>query len=310
MILSLFFGAASLWIGAESLVRGAASFAFRLGLPVLVISLTILGYGTGMPELVVSLQASLAGEGDIAIGNVIGSNIANSALILGFAGACRSFQVKPQLFRRDLPIMALVSFILWGVLLFTDTIGRVIGLIFLLGLLCYTWQAIKSGRENHMREAEEIELKGHLIKSVWIELVLIAFGFIFLFLGGRLFLSGAIMLAETFNISDAVIGLTVVALGTSLPELAVSIVAIIRRQPDIIMGNIVGSNIFNILAIIGLASLVRPIEVVGITWVDATYMLGLAVLMWILAQTQLKIVRWEGALLLLSYVVYIATRLS
>ncbi|NGX43127.1 MAG: Inner membrane protein YrbG [Chlamydiae bacterium] len=309
--LFLFWGSVFLYFGAEFLIRGATSLALRIGLPLVVIGLTIMGYGTGTPELVVSIQASLGGKGDIALGNVIGSNIANIGLVLGFTALCRPISVKRQLVRRDVPIMVVVSFALCLLFFFNHNITRWKGLLFFLGFLIYTVLSIYLGKKEKEIELEiEEEKKPHKIKNRWIELGFMAIGFLLLFLGGKLFLDGSIALAKKFHISDAVIGLTVIALGTSLPEFATSVVAVMKRHEDIVLGNIVGSNIFNILAIVGIAALIHPIQIVGINWIDYTFMTLLACFFWLIVRSGSKITRWEGALFLLSYVGYITYLVS
>ncbi len=310
IFLFLFSGIFLLWLGAELLIRGGVSLALRFGLPILIIGLTIMGYGTGTPELVVSIQAGLEGKGDIALGNVIGSNIANSALIFGVASLCRPIHIKHQMIKRDIPIMILVSCFLCILLIFTNYIGRILGLLFLMGLILYTYRAIIVGKKDaDLITQEEEETKHHRLKKLWLELVFIVLGLIILFGGGNLFLKGSLSLAKQLNISDAVIAVTVVALGTSLPELAIAVIATYKKHGDVIIGNVVGSNIFNILAIVGLTALLHPIHIIGITWLDYTFMTALAFIMWLFTKTGMVVSRWEGALLLLSYFCYVGYQL-
>jgi len=298
-------GVVLLYAGAEFLVRGGASFALRMGLPILVIGLTIMGYGTGTPELVVGIQASLSDKGDIVVGNVLGSNIANMGLILGFAAICRPISVKRQLVQHDGPVMVLVSLVLCLLIAINGDIGRWEGLLLCAGLVIHTWWTINLGKkEKEVEEEVEIEAHPHQLKSVKLDLVLIIAGLLFLFFGGKLFLEGAIAVAKRFEISDAVIGLTVVAIGTSLPEFATSIVAMIRKHEDIALGNIIGSNIFNILAIVGIAAIINPIHIVNINWVDYSYMALLTIFLWFIIHTRTQITRWEGAVMLISYFAY------
>ena len=295
-----------LWSGAELLVRGGASLALRLGIPILVIGLTIMGYGTGTPELVVSVQAVLVGKGDIALGNVIGSNIANTALILGLAAIFRPIPVKKQFLIHELPFMTLITGGFCILLLMTNHIGRLLGLLFLFGIVLYTYRAIRHGRRNYeLIKLEQKEINHLKLKNWWLEFVFILLGLIILIFGGNFFLRGSILLAKIFNISDAVIAVTVVALGTSLPELVLSIIANLKKQGDFIIGNIVGSNIFNILVIVGVTAMVQPIQIVGITWEDYTSMLFLAVIMWMMAKANNIISRFEGIILLSGYVAFI-----
>lgn len=303
--LLLLAGTVLLYGGAEFLIRGGASLALRMGLPILVIGLTIMGYGTGTPELVVGVQASLADKGDIVVGNVLGSNIANMGLILGFAAICRPISVKRQLVQHDGPVMVLVSLVLCLLIAINSDIGRWKGFLLCAGLVIHTWWTVYLGKKEKEVEKEvEEETHPHLLKSVKLDLVLIIAGLLFLFFGGKLFLEGAIAVAKRFEISDAVIGLTVVAIGTSLPEFATSVVAMFRKHEDIALGNVVGSNIFNILAIVGIAAIINPIHLVNINWIDYSYMALLTIFLWFIIHTRTRITRWEGALMLISYFAY------
>jgi len=301
----ILFGTVLLYGGAESLIYGGASLALRMGISVLVISLTIMGYGTGTPELVVSLQASLDNKGDIVVGNVIGSNIANTALILGGASFIRPLAVKRQLVRYDGPVMVFVSFTLCAIFALGSNIGRGKGLFLFISLLFYTFWTIYLGlKEKKIANMIEGEGTPLLTPSVFFDLFWILIGFVCLFFGGTLFLEGATAIAKRFHVSDRVIGLTLVAFGTSLPELATSLVSLLRSQSDIAIGNVVGSNIFNILAIIGLAAIVEPIHLVNMNWIDFLYLASLSLFLWIVIFTGRRIARWEGGIMLSSYVVY------
>jgi len=302
LTLGIFF----LWGGAELLIRGGVSLALRMGIPIMVIGLTIMGYGTGAPELVVSMQAGLAGKGDIAIGNVIGSNIANSGLILGIAAFYRPIPIKKQFLAYDIPIMIVVSLLLTLVLIFTSDIGRFLSLFFLFGISIYSYQTISRGKKNeHLVAIEKEEIYHLKLQYWWLEILFVIFGLVILLVGGNLFLKGSILLAKQLNISDAIIAVTVVALGTSLPELAIAITATKKRQEDFVIGNIVGSNIFNILIIVGMTALINPVRIIGITWVDYTTMMALAFAIWIIARSRYVISRFEGALLLSAYIAFI-----
>ncbi len=306
IILYLVFGLAFLWGGAEGLIRGGASFALRLGIPTMIIGLTVIGYGSGTPELIVSLQAGLIGKGDIALGNVIGSNIANSALILGVAAMICPIPINRQFLVYDIPIMIVVSVTLCIVLVVTRFIGAAIGFSFLVGIIFYSYCTIKQGLKNSVLIAMEQEEVHHLKLSCWwLEILLIALGLFALIFGGSLFLTGSIQLAKLLNVSDAVIAVTVVAFGTSLPELAITIIAVIRKHTDFVMGNIVGSNIFNILAIVGLTAAIQPIEVSDISLLDYTSMMGLALLIWIFGWSKRRVSRIEGGILCILYMLFL-----
>ncbi|MCB1119850.1 MAG: calcium/sodium antiporter, partial [Chlamydiia bacterium] len=296
-----------LWLGAECILWGGVSLALRAGLPILIVGMTLMGYCTGIPEVVVSVQASMLDKGDISIGNVIGSNIANTGLILGLSTFCCPIKIQQQSLKIDIPLMIAASLLLCLLLAFTNDIGRPIGLLFLLGLVGYTYWSVKEGRKNfQLVAAEKEQIEHYRIDKLWIEILLIGFGFFALFCGGRTFLIGAIQLAKIYDISDAVIGVTIIALGTSLPEMAVSLIAVIKKYGDISLGNIVGSNIFNILAIVGLAATIHPLKIQDITWVDYSFMTFLACAMWLLSFSKKTFGRSEGAFFVLSYCCYIA----
>ena len=299
-------GVFSLYMGAELLVRGAVSLASRVGLPALVIALTIVGCGTGAPELIVSVQSSLEGKGDIALGNVIGSNIANIGLVLGLSAILRPIHVRPQIFRYDAPIMIGVCVALFCMFLVRAQIDRWEGWGLLVGFVLYVAYTLHHGKKGRVNEKELVqELAPYRIRNLGLELGALGLAFAFLFLGARLLLEGAVNLATSFGISEAVIGLTIVAVGTSLPELATSAVAAFKNEHDIALGNVVGSNIFNTLAVVGVASIVQPIETVGIRWPEYAYMIIQAMLLWVLMWFGSRISRWQGFLLLVLYFGYI-----
>jgi cation:H+ antiporter len=300
-------GTLLLYLGAEGIILGGGALALRLGLPSLVIGLVIIGYGTGAPELVVSVQASIEGRGDIAFGNVIGSNIANTGLILGFAAMMHPIRIHKRLLRFDTPFMIIAGIAIFSFYLATPIINRLIGAILLTGILFYTVWSISHGKKNHIPESE---LSLHPMRHWSLEIGAAVVGLILLILGGKLFLDGAIALAKTYHISDRVIGLTVVAVGTSLPELATSLVASFRNQGDMAIGNVVGSNIFNTLAIVGVAAMISPIEVQSIQWTDIAYMIVLFIALWLIIKEGTHIARWEGALMFGSYFVYMGYLLA
>ena len=299
-------GAILLYFGAESLIKGASSFAKRAGLPLMIVGLTIMGYGTGTPELIVSVQASFAGNGDIALGNVIGSNIANTALIVGIAAMLRPISVKRHFVQFHCPMMVIISVAFCFMLFFVNTISGIYAIIFLIAFICYTFWIIFLGKTKKEYQDEIVEtVKITRYSSIWLEIVLILVGFFLLFWGGKFFLDGAVLLAKKLNISDAHIALSVVALGTSLPELATSIVAVIKKHEDIALANIVGSNVFNILAIIGGAAAISPINIVDIKFFDSAFMAFLALLLLVFIRSASSIRRWEGFILFSLYCSYI-----
>ncbi len=304
-------GFAALYFGAEWLVKGSTAMALRLGLPPLLIGLTVVAYGTGSPELVVSTVASLQGSGDLAVGNIVGSNILNLGLILGLTALIIPLRIEFQLLKFDTPVMiAAGAFFFWC---FRDQhidrmeAGLMIGLIVL-----YTWINIRLARQTvtpHVSEEYAGEVAsitaGPRLTPFRIGFLMVA-GFLLLVAGSRSFVVGASDLARLWGVSDALIGLTIVSIGTSLPELASSLIAAFRRQADIAVGNIVGSCIFNIFGIAGIAGLCRPLHAPGISPVDFGVMLAFSVVTLILCWTGGILRRREGAVLLAGYGGYLA----
>jgi len=294
--------------GAEVLVRAAAALALRLGVSPLLVGITIVAMGTSSPELVVSLRAALAGDDAIAVGNVVGSNICNIALILGLAALIRPLSVQMQLIRLDVPVMIASSAALW-LALAGGHLGRIVAALFIAGLFLYILVGVRQARREAQVVVDEVAAAAPgargSARRAWIQALLIAAGLALLAAGADLFVQAAVRLSESLGVSRAVIGLTVVALGTSLPELATSVVAALRRHADLAIGNIVGSNIFNILGILGLAGLVHPLEARGIGTVDLAVMTALALLMLPLMRTGFRLSRGEGGILLVSYVLYV-----
>jgi cation:H+ antiporter len=296
-------GGLTLLVGAAHfLVRGASSLALRLGLSPLVVGLTVVAFGTSAPELVVSVQAALAGAGGIAVGNVVGSNIANIGLILGAAALVRPFLTDASVLRRDLPVLLAATGLGVGIL-FDRTVGRAEGAVLVVALGAYlAWSVHEARRQSLDRRSEAAEPPATPAGSAWRDAVL---GLAGLVVGADLFLSGAVGLAEAAGVPNAVIGLTVVALGTSLPELATSIVAAVRGESEIAVGNVVGSNLFNVLGILGVAALVRPIVAPGLQTVDLLVMTAFAAVLLPMMWSGRRLVRLEAALLAAGYVGYV-----
>lgn len=299
-------GSIGLFIGAESLVRGASSLAIRLGISPLVVGLTVVAFATSSPEMVVSIKAAIEGNPGIVVGNVVGSNICNIALILGVAAMVSPLSVKTQVIKREIPIMIIVSVILLLILL-DDTITRVEGVFLIIGIITYIilgykYSVKEKDNKEVIKEFQEIIPKSPY--KVWQSLVLMTVGLGLLVVGSNLFVDGAVAIAENFGVSQAVIGLTVVALGTSLPELTTSIVASFKNENDIAIGNAVGSNVFNILSILGVSSLVRPIADTGVTMIDLSIMMFFAILILPLSRSKFTLRRWEGTLLFCGYIAY------
>lgn len=295
--------------GGDFLVRGAVAVAKRLGVSPLVIGLTLVGFGTSMPELVASIKAALNDAPAIAVGNVIGSNIANILLILGTAAVITPMYCARTALMRDGGVLLFASLLLLP-FAFSGELGRLAGIVFLCLLLAYTlgsYYIDRLGRDGaaalHEAEAASVEpLSGPLWKASAITLVGIA-GVLY---GASLLVDGAIELAADLGISQAVIGLSVVAIGTSLPELAAAIMAAVRRHTDIAFGNVVGSNIFNILGILGTTAIVKPLSVPQeMLDFDLWAMLAATVLMLIAAFSGRRLIRGEGALFLVLYAGYL-----
>ncbi|MGE0484595.1 MAG: calcium/sodium antiporter [Gammaproteobacteria bacterium] len=298
-------GLVLLYFGGEWLVRGAAALAARTGISPLAIGLTVVAFGTSAPELVVSLQAALGGASDIAVGNVVGSNIANIGLILGIAALIRPLEVHVNVLRIDSPLMLAAS-VLMVALLVDGTVGRGDGLVLGLALLAYIgftlWQSRRETAENQAEFAAGIPADHG---SMAHHLLLVGAGLAALVGGGKALVGAAVAIATALGVSQAVIGLTIVAVGTSLPELAASIVAALRGQGDIALGNVIGSNLFNILGILGVTAMVSPLPRGEVGWDTLGVMLLFALAVWPLALTGQRLVRGEGAALIGAYGAYI-----
>lgn len=300
-------GLSLLYFGAEWLVRGSGSLARAHGIRPVIIGLTVVAFGTSAPELVVSLLAAASRSEALAVGNVVGSNIANIGLILGLAAILRPLSVERAVIRREIPIMLIASLFFYG-LAWSGMIYRVSGGILFLGLLAfllYSARTAKGGPEASQAIGEEVG-ESSLNSSKLKDGLLILLGLAALVLGARLMVSSAVYLARTTGVSEGIIGLTMVAGGTSLPELATSIVAVLKKETDIGVGNIIGSNLFNILAVVGLVALVQPLPVEP-GWLLLQFpvmLLFSLVLLPILVDH--KISRWEGGLLLAAYFAFLA----
>lgn len=309
MIVNLLLLAAALAIlffGAEALVRGSASVALRLGLTPLVVGLTVVAFGTSAPELVVSVGAAIDGLGNIAVGNVVGSNIFNIGIILGLAALICPIPVNLAVIKLDAPVMIAAAIVMIGVLS-GGTVSRPEGFLLLTALAAYTAFTIYLARRRSDPNVEQEfqQAVPSASGSALRDILMIVGGLVLLVAGSRLLVSAAVAIARVWGVSDAVIGLTIVSAGTSMPELATSVIAALRRQPDIAVGNIVGSNIFNILGILGASAAIRPMTAPGIQPFDLWVMVGFSAALFPLLYTGRKIIRSEGIVLLVAYAFYL-----
>lgn len=301
----LAFGVGVLYFGAEWLVRGASRLAATMGISPIVVGLTVVSFGTSAPELVVAVVAALGGNSDLAMGNVLGSNLANFGLILGLTALLSPMAVAARVVWREVPFMLLATAALFP-LAWNGSISRMDGVVLLVGLAAYILFVIRSPKgetpevlheyEDFMKASAE-EGRIHLP-----DVALVVLGCGGLVGGGYLIVESAVHIASALGVSQMIIGLTVVAVGTSLPELATSVVAAVRKEADIAVGNIVGSNIFNILGILGAAAAISPLQVAPtIIGRELPAVLAISLLVFPMLRTGLRIQRWEGALLLTTY---------
>lgn len=306
LIPALIGGLALLCLGAEFLIRGAVALALRIGISPLVVGLTVVAFGTSSPEIVVGIKAALDGNGGIAVGSVIGSNICNIGLILAVGILVKPIRVHVKLLQRDVPILLLVT-LLVPLTLIGGTISRFEGVLLVTTLIAYIlYNIYGSSHEEDPEARDEFEEElAHPPFRPWITIVLIVGGVAGLAVGGRLLLHGGIGLASQLGISETVVGLTVVAFGTSLPELATTIAAARRGHGDIAVGNAIGSNMMNLLAVLGLSALVRPLTFSGINLFEIGVLIAFTALLLPLMFTDFTLKRLEGLLLLTGYVGFV-----
>jgi cation:H+ antiporter len=320
MILILLIGGfVALMFGAEILVRGASRLAAAVGISPLVIGLTVVAFGTSAPELAINIQAAFTGQGDIALGNVVGSNIMNILVILGLSALVIPLVVNQQLIRQDVPLMIGITLLAWW-MASDGVLSRQDGFILFSGLVIYiTYSIIQSRRETNAEVKQEYEQEyaakeKSTPRSIAINIGQILVGLVGLTFGSDWLVDGAVRLANFFGVSEMVIGLTIVAIGTSLPELATSIVAAMRNERDIAVGNVVGSNIFNIMSVLGLTSLIAPngipIPASALAF-DIPVMVAVTIIcLPVFFSGGLTIERWEGFMFIGLYAVYVTVMLS
>lgn len=311
-ILLFIAGLVILIVGADLLVRGASRLAAAFGVSPLVIGLTIVAIGTASPEVAVSLQAAANGQGDLTLGNVLGSNIFNILFILGITALVVPIVIAEQLIRKDAPIMLAVSLLVFG-LAFDGNIGALDGALLLLGVIVYTVFALRQSKQESKAVQNEYaqefaEQEPRTTKSITLNMFLILVGLGLLVLGSNWLVDSAVQIAKVLGVSELVIGLTIVAIGTSLPEVATSVIAVLKKESDIAVGNAVGSNIFNLLGVLGLGALFAPD---GISVSQRVMQFDLPVMVFVALVTlpifyiDSRISRMEGALLFGYYVLYV-----
>ena len=305
--ISIIGGIVGLFAGAEALVRGSSSLAIRMGISPLVVGLTVVAFATSSPELVVSIKAALEGNSGIVVGNVVGSNICNIGLILGVAALISPMRVKTQLVKREIPIMILVGFILL-IVMADDSISQLEGVLLIVGIISYVIFSYLYARKDKVIETshEFIDaIPTGKAKSISVSILLIVGGLGLLLGGAHIFVNGAVEVAVRLGVSQAIIGLSMVALGTSLPELITSVVASFRNENDIAIGNAVGSNVFNVLSVLGFSSAISPINSSGVGYIDLAIMMLFMIVILPMSKSGFVFKRFEGAILLVGYFAYI-----
>lgn len=307
MIVDIFFivlGVYCVLKGADWLTDGASALARRMQMSEMMIGLTIVAAGTSAPELFVSVVSALKGTPDLAVGNVVGSNTMNSMLIVGTAALVAPMVISRSTVRKDIPF-AIAASVLLLVLCMNGDLTRIDGLLLIVGFAAFMGYTIYSSRTAASDTITETETASETPKPLWRNILLVLWGLVGLVVGSNVFVDHATTLAYSLGISEGVVGLTVVAGGTSLPELATSVVAARKGQSAMAIGNVIGSNVFNILMILGLTAIISPLAIEGITTLDMAVMLLSVFLVWLFSRTRYTVERWEGALLLAGYLAYL-----
>lgn len=304
-VLLLIFGIVVVLKSADWLTNGAVGLATKLGISQIVIGLTIVAIGTSMPEFFVSIVSAIKGTPDLAVGNIVGSNIFNVLLIVGVAATVAPIAIQRATVRRDIPI-AIVASIMLTFMMLDDNITRIDALILFAAFIAFIWITLR----NSKNDANEKDASTEKVIPTWKSVLFIIFGLVGLVLGSNIFVDNASSLAHGWGISDAVIGLTIVAGGTSLPELATSAVAARKGDSGIAIGNVLGSNVFNILMILGLTGIISPMHIQNITYIDMAVMVISMALFWLFSFTKLRVERWEGCVLIACFLGYITWLVS
>lgn len=303
-ILIIVVGIALVLWGADRLTDGAVAVAEKMKMPQIVIGLTIVAMGTSMPEFCVSLISALKGTSDLAVGNIVGSNIFNALLIVGVSALVAPMTIMETTVRKDIPF-ALVASALLLIMCLDGNISRLDAGILFVMFLIFMYMTLKGAKKQGADAEEAIEGEGKKPMATWLSVVWILVGLLCLIGGSNLFVEGATAVATNLGVSEAVIGLTIVAGGTSLPELATSVVSARKGNSGIAIGNALGSNVFNILAILGITGMITPMTLKGITYIDLSMLVISIMIVWLFSFTKYKIERWEGAVLTAVFVGYI-----
>lgn len=303
-ILLIVLGVAMVLGGADRLTEGAAALARRMNVPEIIIGLTIVAAGTSAPELFVSLVSALKGTPDMAMGNVVGSNTMNCMLIVGCAAMVAPMTISRSTVQKDIPFSVWASVLLM-ILGINAYLGRFDGIFLLLGFAAFMYYTLSQAKKGLVEQQETVKQI-----NPWLSTFFVVLGLALLVVGSNLFVDAASSVAYSLGLSEGVVGLTIVAGGTSLPELATSVVAARKGQSAIAIGNVIGSNVFNILLILGLTATISPMQIHGISLVDMGMMLGSVSLVWLFSYTRFTVERWEGALLVGGYLVYLGWLLS
>lgn len=292
--------------GADRLTEGAVAIAAKMHIPEIIIGLTIVAFGTSAPEFAVSLSSALKGTADMAVGNIVGSNIFNTMFIIGVAAFVLPIATTRAMVKKDIPFAIVASIILLALCAYDRELSRWDALILLVVLCIFMYNTIRAGKAGKLDEqAAEVHTM-----ATWKAIAWFIVGLGCLVFGSNLFVDSASSIARTLGLSDAVIGLTIVAGGTSLPELATSVVAARKGNSAIAIGNVVGSNVLNILLILGLTGVISPMANLQLLPLDYALMLLSMVLLWLFSRTKFRIERWEGLLLIVLYIAYVAFLIS
>lgn len=310
-ILFLVVGFVLLVKGADVFVEGSSSIAKKLRVPSIIIGLTIVAMGTSLPEAAVSVTASLANKNTLAISNVVGSNIFNLMVVIGFCALMTPVEVKKDTLKRDFPFSVICAILLLGLgYLGAMQLGHADGFVFLILFAGFIWvmirSALKASREGKAVESEEVEAADHMkIMPIPKSILFIVIGMVGIIIGGDVVVDSASNIAQALGMSQTLVGLTIVSIGTSLPELVTSVVAARKHEVDMALGNAIGSNIFNILMVLGIAAAISPIPFIMENIIDIVILLVFSLVVWLFAWTKKRLNKAEGALMLLMYAVYV-----